>query len=103
MTMSFPRQKLLCDLRQQPRDHNPKSKPQQWAIDAGYAVETNDRVCITPAGLAVIEYEELPPEAKAARKLLPRLSGRILARTSSSTVHAFDDCGRQTITWKAAA
>lgn len=93
MTMSFPRQKLLCDLRQQPRGYNPKNKPQQWAIDAGYATEANGRVSITQAGLASIEYEELPPEAKAARKLLPRLSGRVLVRTASATEEGKDGGG----------
>lgn len=93
MTMSFPRQKLLAELRLKPCDYAPKNKPQAWAVECGYAAIDGDRLVITASGRAALEYEELPVNAKAAQKLLPRLKGRILVRTSSATEEAKDGGG----------
>lgn len=93
MTISFPRRRILSSLRQRPHPHNPRHKPSLWAIECGYATVVGDSLHITASGIAAIEYEELPVEAKAAQKLLPRLKNKALVRSASSTEEARQEGG----------
>lgn len=93
MTMPFSRRKLLADLRVRPIDYRDKHKPAIWAVSVGYAQVIDGRLSITASGLEALKYEELPVEAKVAWKAIPRLNGKTLLRTSSTTDEARTEGG----------
>ncbi len=93
MTMSFPRRKLLADLRIKPREMSSKYKPLIWALREGYAIASGGRYFITPAGAQALAEAEMDPSLRQALKLLPRLVGKTLCRTASADTEAVERGG----------
>lgn len=91
MSMSFPRRKLLADLREKPKEMRATYLPLRWALDAAYVTEQGGKYALSLSGKAALADAELDRSGKAAVKALARLKGgRKLCRQFQQIAGGFE-------------